>query len=98
MQQLLLGYLPCDRQTFVELQEMNRVINEETTAPDIIKSVRSEFDSRKKKAKESELRMHSNICDYDLLDSVDSDARDYDRILVNAIYKIIDLVDADRKE
>ena len=98
VQQLLLGYLPCDRQTFVELQEMNRVINRETTAPDIIKSVRSEFDSRKKKAKESELRMHPNICDYDLLDSVDSDARDYDRILVNAIYKIIDLVDADRKE
>ena len=49
----------------------------------------------KKDVKESELRMHPNICEFEHLDIVDSDAKSYDKMLnTNAIPEIILLVDS----
>ena len=49
------------------------------------------FDERKKSLKESEDRIHPNICDYNHLDVVDSGAKDFD-ITLNGIIPTIKLL------
>ena len=68
IQQLILGYSPCD----VELDSIFKEINVN---------------------KETDLRIHPNICSFSHLSSVDSGAKKYDEDLNKAICKIISIVD-----
>lgn len=98
MEQLLFGYLPCDK----ELDEIFEKINKEGLSD----SVKDEYEAWKRKngvnktdykkikddVKGLEYRIHPNICEFLHLDDVDKEAKGYDSMLNNAIVKILDLV------
>ena len=98
MEQLLFGYMPCDR----ELDKIFEQINKEGMND----SVKDEYESWKQKngvnktdykkikddVKGLEYRIHPNICEFLHLDKVDKGAKEYDSMLNNAIVKILDLV------
>jgi hypothetical protein len=98
MEQLLFGYLPCDK----ELDKIFEQINKEGMND----SVKEEYELWKQKnginktdykkikddVKGLEYRIHPNICEFLHLDNVDKDAKGYDSMLNNAIAKILDLV------
>lgn len=85
VQQLILGYYPCDRGLFEEFVKLN--------SNSALGLDNGEFKRKKAEVKENELHMHPNICSYSCLDSVDSGAKVYDIQLNNAIPKILSLVD-----
>ena len=119
VQQLVLGYYPCDKSLFDEFKALHEAAdrpearaaekaweaevgwNDRTPAerellmsrPDFRALDKGRFLWRKREVKESEFRVHPNLCDYDLLDLVDSGAKDYDMVLNNAIPKILEIVD-----
>ena len=51
------------------------------------------YDKKKKDYKEGVNRLHPNICEFEHLDEIDSEAKDYDKYLNNAIPRILELVD-----
>lgn len=99
IQQLILGYSPCD----VELDSIFKEINENKETDRIVKkyliwkekNLHSNVCSKKIKddVKECALRIHPNICSYSHLSSVDSGAKQYDEDLNKAICKIISIID-----
>lgn len=99
IQQLILGYSPCD----VELDSIFKEINVNKETDQVIKkylvwkekNLHSNVCSKKIKddVKESALRIHPNICSFSHLSSVDSGAKKYDEDLNKAICKIISIVD-----
>lgn len=99
IQQLILGYSPCDE----ELDSIFKEINENKETDQLIKrylnwketNLHNNVCSKKIKddVKESALRIHPNICSYNHLSSVDSGAKQYDEDLNMAICKIIAIVD-----
>ena len=99
IQQLLLGYSPCDK----DLDDIFRKINNKSDSDLInkkyadwrVRNLHSKHYSKsiKNDVKECALRIHPNICSYKHLDIVDSDAKPYDSMLNAAIPKIIELVD-----
>ncbi len=101
LQQLLLGYSPCDEQLnhILEQQQIkdDDVIRNELNQwalDNLNQDIRGLKDIKPKDLlKESELRIHSNICAYEHLDKVDKSAKRYDSELNNAIPTILDLVD-----
>ena len=101
MQQLLLGYSPCDAELDRIFEKINNKESDEIVRKDYQEWKKKNHVGEstsvniKKDVKESELRMHPNICEYEHLDIVDSDAKSYDKMLnTNAIPEIILLVDA----
>jgi len=107
VQQLLLGYSPCDEELDLIFRERNE-LGEDT------EQVRAKYCAWKKNhlfstelvenkrikedVKESALRVHPNICSYNHLSKVDSGAKKYDADLNRAIPKIISIVDGYKKE
>ena len=100
IQQLLLGYAPCDK----ELDYIFSLLNLPSKNMTLINmlygnwreaNLHSRVFSKKIKddVKECSLRIHPNICSFKHLDIVDSDAKPYDSMLNAAIPKIIELVD-----
>lgn len=99
IQQLLLGYSPCDK----DLDDIFRKINKKSD-PDVINKQYADWRERnlhskhyskiiKNDVKECALRIHPNICSFAHLDVVDKEAKPYDAKLNSAIPVIIDLVD-----
>lgn len=94
VQQLLLGFYPCDSSLFSEFLCLNARMKEIQDKNDpVYKSIKARFDRRKEEVKESEYRLHLNICDYGRLDEVDRGAKGYDRMLNESIPAILKLVD-----
>lgn len=94
VQQLLLGFYPCDSSLFSEFKCLNARMKEIQDKDDpVYKSIKARFDRRKKEVKESEYRIHPNICDYRCLDDVDSGVKGYDKMLNESIPVILKLVD-----
>ncbi len=103
VQQLLLGYSPCDRQLDMIFQEINK--NGET------EEIRSKYSVWRQKnlndgeftkdiktdLKESRLRIHPKICSCEHLSLIDAAAKTYDGIINGAIPKIISIVDGYQK-
>lgn len=99
LQQLLLGYSPCDK----DLDHIFELINSKSDSAEYNKlyaewrekNLYSRSYNKKidKDVKECSLRIHPNICSFAHLDRVDSGAKPYDSILNAAIPIIIDLVD-----
>ena len=101
MQQLLLGYSPCDAELDRIFERINNKESDEIVRKDYQEWKKKNHVGEstsvniKKDVKESELRMHPNICEFEHLDIVDSDAKSYDKMLnTNAIPEIILLVDS----
>jgi hypothetical protein len=103
IQQLLLGYSPCDKELDMIFQEINN--NGETAEVKKKYSVwrqknlnGSEFAKDiKTDLKESPLRIHPNICSCEHLSLIDAKAKPYDGIINGAIPKIISIVDGYQK-
>ena len=99
IQQLLMGYSPCD----LELDKILQDIESGTDTKSIMvrykawksKNLQSDFlnSNIKDDMKKSHLRIHPNICSFDHLSSIDSKAKTYDISLNNAIPEIISIVD-----
>lgn len=99
IQQLLLGYSPCDK----DLDDIFRKINNESDSDLInkqyadwrVRNLHSKHYSKsiKNDVKECALRIHPNICSFAHLDVVDKGAKPYDAKLNSAIPVIIALVD-----
>ncbi len=87
VQQLLFGYMPCDFDEDAMFQVLNTARN--TAATEAAKRIaKDEFKRVKENLKCACVRKHPNICDYDHLDDVDSEAKPYDEILNKAIPEI----------
>lgn len=103
VQQLLLGYSPCD-------EELDKIFAKRNKLGKKSKKVKEEYSEWKEKTlgesfdvmssvdikddvKACELRIHPNICDISHVRSVDSGAEKYDKVLNNAIPQIMKLVD-----
>ena len=107
MQQLLMEFSPCGKQEDELCRELNRKIKEYEREMSLHDNKSPEYEALKKKKndvkyelkslknslKESEDRIHPNICGYSHLDDVDSGAKEYDVSLNNAIADIIVFVD-----
>ncbi len=65
--------------------------------PDYHNLAKGIFDNEKRSCKEGEDRMHPNLCAYDHLDEVDSEAKNYD-IYLNSIIPIIKILIDDKIE
>lgn len=81
MEQLLMGYSPCQKADDDLLQTL---VREQKT---------EEQYQTKKSLKLSAAKVHPNICDYDHLSLIDPDAKEYDILLIRAIPRILMLVD-----
>ena len=107
VQQLLMEFSPCGKQEDELCRELNRKIKEYEREMSLHDNKSPEYEALKKKKndvkyelkslknslKESEDRIHPNICGYSHLDDVDSGAKEYDVSLNNAIADIIVFVD-----
>lgn len=86
VQQLLMGYYPCDKDIDFEFQTLEK--KRKLKEPDSMEI----FKERKAFYKEGEYRLHPNICSYEHLDAVDSEAKKYDKDLNNVIPTILKLM------
>ena len=99
MQQLLFGYSPCDEELDDIFKRNNKGKNMESIRNDYTSWKRnnnlniSSYDKIKDDVKETECRIHPNICEYEHLDEVDSGAKSYDETLNSAIPRILHLVE-----
>ena len=66
MQQLLLGYSPCDKELDKKFEDLNN------------HAQKDEFTALKTGCKEGERRIHPNICEYSHLPTIDYGAQNYD--------------------
>ena len=62
-------------------------------AKDEIDAAKAKLKAAKRQYKESEFRIHPNLCSYEHLDLVDSGARSYDIDINNSIPRLLELVD-----
>ena len=110
VQQLLMEFSPCgkeDDELCCKLNDIYRKIDlqkreyEGKTLPHDIdnafKKAKNDFKSKKNSLKESEDRIHPNICGYSHLDDVDFGAKQFDFDMNNAIPLILLKVDGYRK-
>lgn len=99
IQQLLMGYSPCDPELDMIFYEINEGVGHDKVSQKYIswklKNLQSDELQRKIKddVKEGVLRIHPNICSFEHLAKVDSGALEYDLCLNNAIPQIISIVD-----
>lgn len=95
MQQLLFGYLPCDAARTEIFRTLNRNVSEAKASGDKQRTdeAKSAFRKTKDEYKESEQRIHPNICAYGHLDIVDAGAKQYDIDINDSIPRILELVD-----
>ncbi len=100
VQQLLFGYSACMEQLDMVFQEKASGNIDKAKSlfavwvrDNLATSVSQIGFNPKKVVKESELRIHPNICAFSHLDVVDQGAKPYDEILNEAIPSIIELVD-----
>ncbi len=84
MQQLLSGYNPCDKALYQMFCSLNQTPTE---------AAKELFYQQKKIYKDGAYHIHPNICSYELLDAVDTEAKSYDAMLNNMIPTIVRLVD-----
>lgn len=90
VQQLLFGYSPCDKSKDDELRELNErcIAASRNHMGKERENLQKALKEKKNEWKESEDRLHPNICSHDHLDAVDSGAKSYDATL-NGIIPII---------
>lgn len=107
VQQLLMEYWPCEKKDDRVFQVLNNQYKQVTGTLGITSEsdpkynelkvrknvVKAEFDRIKKQCKTSEYRIHPNLCSYEHLDNVDSEAKNYDKYLNNSIPALLILVD-----
>ena len=95
MQQLLFGYLPCSAEDDSKFSRLNAELVRARASgnPDEIKVAKYAFWLTKREFKESEKRIHPNICSFGHLDSVDSEAKEYDAFINDSIPRILSLTD-----
>ena len=99
VQQILMGYSPCDKELDMILQRRRAEGESERVKEAYLlwkqKHLEESACTRgiKNDIKECALRIHPNICDYEHLEDVDSGAQQYDKDLNNSIATIISLVD-----
>ena len=99
IQQLLLGYSPCDKELDQIFNLINNGRDKELIKERYIKwkEIHQQKKKYKKKikddVKESALRIHPNLCSYNHLDEVDSGAKKYDSDINAAITRIISIID-----
>lgn len=100
-------FSPCGRLEDEHCCELNRKLKEKKLQKEdiskgspayaemekAVKQAKADFKANKERLKESEYRIHPNICGYSHLDEVDSGAKQFDIDLNNAIAEIIILVD-----
>ena len=104
VEQLLFGCFPCVEDLDKIFERINKegmndsVSNEYEEWKQKNNISKTEYRKIKDDVKESEYRIHPNICEFEHLDKVDSGAKDYDSMLNNAIVKILDLVDGKTKK
>lgn len=109
VQQLLMEFSPCGKHDDEECCMLNNAYREislkkqeydEKSLPDVIrlafKKAKTDFKSKKENLKESEDRIHPNICGYSHLDDVDFGAKQFDINMNNAIPLIILRIDGYR--
>lgn len=109
VQQLLMEFSPCGKHDDEECCMLNNAYREislkkqkydETSLPDVIRlafnKAKTDFKSKKENLKESEDRIHPNICGYSHLDDVDFGAKQFDINMNNAIPLIILRIDGYR--
>lgn len=99
IEQLLFGYSPNDKELDEIFKRINKGENMEPIRNDYESWKRnnnlniSSYDKIKDDVKETECRIHPNICEYEHLDEVDSGAKSYDETLNSAIPRILELVE-----
>ena len=99
IQQLMLGYSPCDKELDQIFNLINNGRDKELIKERYIKwkEIHLHDSSCDKKikddVKESALRIHPNLCSYNHLDEVDSGAKKYDSDMNAAITRIISIID-----
>ncbi len=99
IEQLLFGYSPCDEELDDIFKRNNKGKNIESIRNDYASWKRnnnlniSSYDKIKDDVKETECRIHPNICEYEHLDEVDSGAKSCDETLNGAIPRILHLVE-----
>ena len=99
VQQLLMGYAPCDEELDGIFKQRNREGESKSVKMAYIVwkqrhlGVASCEKKIKDDVKECALRIHPNICGFNHLEEVDSGAQQYDKDLNNAIATILSLVD-----
>lgn len=106
VQQLLMEFSPCGKEDDEECIRLNSVLREVSLQKDkydekslpvelesAYKKAKKDFKSKKGNLKESEDRIHPNICGYSHLDDVDFGAKPFDIDMNNAIPQIIINVD-----
>lgn len=109
VQQLLMEFSPCGKHDDEECCMLNNAYREislkkqeydEKSLPDVIRlafnKAKADFKSKKENLKESEDRIHPNICGYSHLDDVDFGAKQFDINMNNAIPLIILRIDGYR--
>lgn len=109
VQQLLMEFSPCGKHDDEECCMLNNAYREislkkqeydEKSLPDVIRlafnKAKADFKSKKENLKESEDRIHPNICGYSHLDDVDFGAKQFDINMNNAIPMILVKVDGYR--
>ena len=109
VQQLLMEFSPCGKHDDEECCMLNNAYREislkkqeydEKSLPDVIRlafnKAKTDFKSKKENLKESEDRIHPNICGYSHLDDVDFGAKQFDINMNNAIPLIILRIDGYR--
>lgn len=109
VQQLLMEFSPCGKHDDEECCMLNNAYREislkkqeydEKSLPDVIRlafnKAKTDFKSKKENLKESEDRIHPNICGYSHLDDVDFGAKQFDINMNNAIPMILVKVDGYR--
>ena len=95
VQQLLFGYMPCNPEQDRMFAGLNADRNKAAASgdKDAKKAAKARFRKIKDEYKESENRIHANICSYGHLDQVDSGAKPYDTSLNEAIPRFLREVD-----
>lgn len=95
MQQLLFGYMPCNEEQDKIFERLNSDLDKARAggAKDEIDAAKAKMKAAKRQYKESEFRIHPNLCSYEHLDLVDSGARSYDIDINNSIPRLLELVD-----
>lgn len=96
MQQLLFGYMPCNEEEDRIFIRLHSAIERAAASGDQaeIRAAKDTFAKKKIEFKESEKRIHPNICSFGHLDSVDSGAKGYDRFINDSIPDILARTDA----
>lgn len=99
IQQILMGYSPCDKELDTILQKRREEGESESVKEAYLLWKQKNLEDSsclrgiKNDIKECALRIHPNICDYDHLEKIDPGSQQYDKDLNNSIATIISLVD-----